>query len=333
MTTTATRLITLIMLLQDRPNQKAADLANKLGVSVRTFHRYIGMLDEMGIPVYTERGPYGGFSLVRGYKLPPLVFTPEEAVAIYLGTSLVGQMWGKLYQEPAQGALAKLNNVLPDEQRGEVAWAQRALVTRDLHQSDPTTFSPLLEKLRRAARQHRQVRMRYQGSTSVDPTERRVNPYALVFRSGWWYLVGFCQLRQALRTFRVDRIHKLELLSEPFQMPGDFDVHAYLDAMFKDQPQIRAHLRFIPEAAHIARSNLTGWESCDENPDGSVDVVMLASDLNWLASLVLSFSTWVTVLEPPELRALVREWALATAYLYEDSQQENSKKLSSYSST
>jgi predicted DNA-binding transcriptional regulator YafY len=324
MTTTATRLITLIMLLQDRTNQKAAELAEKLGVSVRTLHRYIGMLDEMGIPVYTERGPYGGFSLVRGYKLPPLIFTPEEAVAIYLGTSLVGQMWGKLYQEPAQGALAKLNNVLPDEQRGEIAWARRSMVARDLHHADLTVFSPLLEKLRRAARLHRQVMMLYQGGASVEPVERQVNPYALVYRSGWWYLVGYCQLRQALRTFRVDRIQQLELLSHSFQLPEDFDVHTYLDAMFKDQPQIRAHLRFTPQAAHIALTNLTGWESCQENLDGSVDVVMVASDLNWLGSLVLSFSTWVNVLDPPELRALVRELALATADLYEGSPQESS---------
>src|SRR5512143_3643304 len=107
MSNTATRLITLLMLLQRQPNQKASDLAEKLGISVRSLHRYIGMLDEMGIPIYSERGPYGGFSLVRGYKMPPLVFTPEEAVAVALGTSLVPEMWGQLYHEVAQGALAK----------------------------------------------------------------------------------------------------------------------------------------------------------------------------------------------------------------------------------
>src|SRR5512146_3339387 len=122
MPNTATRLITLILLLQRQPGQKAAVLAEQLGVSVRTLHRYIGMLDEMGIPVYSERGPYGGFSLVRGYRMPPLVFTPEEAVAVYLGTSLVREIWGRLYQEAAQGALAKLDNVLPEEQQHEVAW-------------------------------------------------------------------------------------------------------------------------------------------------------------------------------------------------------------------
>ena len=84
MRTTATRLITLIMLLQRQPNQEAAELAEELGVSVRTLHRYFGMLDEMGIPIYAQRGPQGGFSLVRGYKLPPLIFTPEEASEAFL---------------------------------------------------------------------------------------------------------------------------------------------------------------------------------------------------------------------------------------------------------
>lgn len=109
---------------------------------VHTLHRYFGMLDEMGIPIYAERGPYGGFSLVRGYKIPPLVFTPEEAVALYLGTSLVSEMWGKLYQESAQGALAKLENVLPDEQRAEIAWARRTLVASGMYRADPGCTAP-----------------------------------------------------------------------------------------------------------------------------------------------------------------------------------------------
>src|SRR5512142_760382 len=132
MASRAARLVTLIMLLQRRPNQRAGELAAALGVSVRSLHRYIAELDEMGIPVYSERGPYGGFSLVRGYKMPPLIFTPEEATAICLGAGLVGELWGQLYTEAAQGALAKIENVLPDEQRGEVAWARRSLVTAQL---------------------------------------------------------------------------------------------------------------------------------------------------------------------------------------------------------
>src|SRR5512147_1966662 len=173
MTNTATRLITLIFLLQNQPNQKASELAEKLGVSLRTVHRYFEMLDEMGIPVYSERGPYGGFSLVRGYRMPPLIFTPEEAVALYLGASLVGEMWGQLYQTAAQGALAKLDNVLPEEQRQEVAWARRALVATGLHRINLESLAPHLEKLRRAVRERRRVSMVYRSSGAAEPTLRQ----------------------------------------------------------------------------------------------------------------------------------------------------------------
>jgi predicted DNA-binding transcriptional regulator YafY len=317
--TTATRLITLIMTLQRQPNQKAADLAEKLGVSVRTLHRYFGMLDEMGIPIYAERGPYGGFSLVRGYKLPPLVFTPEEAVAIYLGTSLVSEMWGRLYQESANGAMAKLENVLPDEQRNEIAWARRSLVATGMHRADPSAQAPDLEKLRRAAREHRRVDMLYQSTSKAEATQRQVDPYALVHRSGWWYLVGYCHLRDAPRTFRVDRIQSLELLSLTFPPPDDFDVHAYLEREFADQPVVRAKLRFKGEGAHIAISNRSIWDSLTENPDGGVDVILSAPDLPWLASMTISFADWVTVLDPPELREMVRAWARSVVELYDTS--------------
>ncbi len=318
MTTPATRLITLIMLLQRQPNQKASDLATKLGVSVRTLHRYFGMLEEMGIPIYTERGPHGGFSLVRGYKLPPLVFNPEEAVAIYLGTSLVGQMWGKLYEEAAIGAMSKLDNVLPDEQRQEIAWAQRALIATGMHRTDPNALAPYLEKIRRGARQHHQVWMTYQSSSSPEGINRQVDPFALVHRNGWWYLVGNCHLRDALRTFRVDRIQYLELTGENFHMPEDFDIREYLDAEFKDQPMVRAKLRFVSDAAHIVKSSLSNWESFYERTDGSMDVEVAAPDYYWLASMVLGFANWVTVMEPLELRAMVKEWALETAKLYQN---------------
>jgi predicted DNA-binding transcriptional regulator YafY len=275
------------------------------------------MLDEMGIPIYAERGPYGGFSLVRGYKLPPLVFTPEEAVAIYLGTSLVSEMWGRLYQESAQGAMAKLDNVLPDEQRNEIAWARRTLVATGMHRADPSTLAPLLEKLRRAAREQRQVRMQYQSTASEKVTERQVDPYALVHRAGWWYLVGYCHLRDAPRTFRVDRIQGLEILSQSFRMPDDFNIHAYLEHEFGNQPVVRAKLRFKPEGAHIATSERSIWETLNENPDGSVDVTLSAPDLIWLASISLSFANLVSVLEPPELREMVRDWAEAVAEQYQ----------------
>jgi len=312
----ASRLITLIMLLQRQPNQKGADLADKLGVSVRTLHRYFAALDEMGIPVYTERGPHGGFSLVRGYKMPPLVFSPEEATAVYLGTSLVEGIWGNLYHEAAQGALAKLDNVLPDEQRAEAAWARRSLVTIGLQRSDYQALQPKLEMLRTAIRELRTVSMLYRSSNRQEAQQRDLNPYALVHRWGWWYVAGYCHLRRALRLFRVDRIVEQALTNQKFTIPADFDIHAFLTAEFQGEQMVRVRMRFAPQAETVVLDNQLNWEAMEKEADGSIVVSFSTPDLTWAASTILAYGPLVTALEPAELRQMVGEWVREIQKLY-----------------
>ncbi len=317
MTKPASRLITLILLLQHHPNQKAADLASSLGVSVRTLHRYIELLDEMGIPVYTERGPCGGFSLVRGYKMPPLVFTPEEAAAVSLGTGLVEEMWGNLYQEAARGALAKLENLLPEQQRDEVKWARRSLVSAGLAHPLLDTQSAALGILRHAIRTSHRVDMIYTSASSARSSTRSLDPYALVFHWGWWYVVGYCHTRCSVRTFRIDRIQSLNQSDEVFQAPADFDARKFVVMAFHDQPQMQVRLRFAAETAQIARTNRLTWETFEEQADGSVMVTTSAPDLSWAASAVLAYGPTVEVLHPPELCRLIRDWAQAIINLYD----------------
>lgn len=316
MTNTATRLITLIFLLQNQPNQKASELAEKLGVSLRTVHRYFEMLDEMGIPVYSERGPYGGFSLVRGFKMPPLVFTLEEAVAVALGTGLVQELWGDLYREAAHGALAKLENLLPEEQTREVAWARSSLAVTGLHRANLKMQTPALEKLRRAIRELRSVNMLYQTSQVPHPTERGLDPYALVHRWGWWYVIGFCHVRKEIRTFRVDRITEVTLLETPFIKSQEFDLQEYLQTEMNTQPQITARLKFDAVSANIVAGNQSYWQSVEPQADGTVEVTLLSPTLEWAASTVLMYGPAVEVLEPPALRAMVSEWLEVTIQKY-----------------
>lgn len=308
MNNTATRLITLIFLLQNHPNQKASDLAEKLGVSLRTVHRYFDMLEEMGVPLYAERGPYGGFSLVRGYKMPPLVFTLEESVALVLGTGMVEEMWGELYRESARGALAKLENLLPEEQAREVAWARNSLVATGMNRSDLKALTPTLEKLRRAVREHRSVDMNYQSNQVPHPTRRRLDPYALVHRWGWWYVVGFCHLRGEVRTFRVDRISEIILSEAAFNIPPEFDLQAHLKEELQAQPLVKVRLKVDADAAWLVQGNHSYWEGVEEQVDGSVIVAFSAPTLEWAASTALAYGPAVEVLDPPELRQLAAEW-------------------------
>jgi predicted DNA-binding transcriptional regulator YafY len=248
--------------------------------------------------------------------MPPLVLAPEEAVAIYLGTSLVGEMWGQLYEEAARAALAKLDNLLPDEQRHEVAWARRTLLATHMHRADHTSLAPVLEKLRRATRERRRVTMVYRGRSQPEPIQRDVDAYALVHRWGWWYVVGHCHLRKATRSFRVDRIIELALLDEVFDVPVDFDAQEYLASEPHTQPQVRARLRFAPQGALLALDDRALWDTVEEQPDGSIVVTFAVTNSESAAGIALSYGPHVLVLEPDELRALVSERARAIAAQY-----------------
>jgi predicted DNA-binding transcriptional regulator YafY len=222
----------------------------------------------------------------------------------------------QLLEEAEEAVRAKLDNVLPDEQRHEVAWARRTLLATGLHRADHAPLVPLLEKLRRATRERRRVRAIYRGRQQPQPIEREVDPYALVHRWGWWYIVGYCHLRQAHRSFRVDRVVELTLLDEMFNVPDDFDVQAYLAAEPHVQPTIRVRLRFAPEGALLALDDRAMWDSLDEQDDGSVTVTFAVPNLEAAARTVLSYAPHAVVLEPDELRAEVSERARAVVAQY-----------------
>jgi len=319
MSNVATRLIAIILMLQRRGTIKASELADELDVSERTVHRYMGMLDELGIPIYSERGPYGGFSLVRGYKLPPLIFSPEEATALYLGAELVKDIWGVSYFDAAVAATAKLDNVLPEALLQEVKQAQRGLLVTGWLRRDYGPWAPILDDLRRSVARRRQVRLVYH-SFRQQVTERIVDPYALALQWGNWYLVGHCHLRDELRTFRVDRIREAQPTGETFELPAGFSAREYLLRMAEERPATyyRVAIRFDPDVAHIVRERREEWQQLTEQADGSVILAFDASDLAWPCRWVLTYQDRATVLGPPELAAMVRDAAQAIAARYAD---------------
>ncbi len=315
----ATRLISIILMLQRRGTLKASELAEELSVSERTVHRYMAMLDELGIPIYSERGPYGGFSLVRGYKLPPLIFTPEEATALYLGAELVKGIWGASYYDAAIGATAKLDNVLPDALLQEVQQAQRGLLVTGWLRRDYGPWAPMLDELRRCVARRRRLTLVYQ-SFRQQVTERTLDPYALALQWGNWYLVGYCHLRGGLRTFRVDRIRDIQPTAETFEVPADFSARDYLLRMAEERPATyyRVAVQFDAKVAHIVRERREEWQDLTEHPDGSVTLAFDASDLAWPCRWVLTYQDRATVIGPPELASMVRDAARAIVARYAD---------------
>ncbi|MEO5852050.1 MAG: YafY family protein [Nocardioides sp.] len=219
----AGRVLALLERVQERPGLTARELAEGLGVSERTVRRYVATLQELGIPVEASRGSQGGHRLRPGFRMPPLMLSTDEAVAITLALAVVnGAQEGDT--TPAEAALRKLLRALPREtaQRVEEVLAAVTAPGRGPFVAgvpDPGRLAALAS----GVVGHRVCRIRHRdGRGGV--TVREVNPYGVVVVRGHTYLHAWCHLRSARRTFRIDRLDRVDLLAKTFRAPADLDV-------------------------------------------------------------------------------------------------------------
>src|SRR2546421_9939993 len=210
-----TRVLAILELLQSHYRLSGPELAERLEVNTRTVRRYITMLQDLGIPVEAERGRHGSYRLRPGFKLPPLMFTEDEALSLTLGL-LVARRLGlssAVAAVPAvESAIATIERVLPVALRERVQAVQETLIL-DFPRTGSTPRTEIVVTLCSAAQQQRRVFLRY-SSWKGEESERAVDLFGLVYRSGYWYAVGYCHLRTDLRVFRLDRIVWAEMRDE-----------------------------------------------------------------------------------------------------------------------
>ena len=229
-----TRVLTVLELLQSHPSMSGTALAARLEVNRRTLRRYITMLQDLGIPIEAERGRWGGYRLRPGWRLPPLMFTNEEALALTVGMLTVRQLGLAPAPFAVEGILAKLNRTLPLALREQTRAVQENLVFNSLPQTS-TPVGPTVVTLSLGAQHNRTVWMRYR-SWRGEESERKLDPYRLVNHAGRWYIIGWCHLRQDIRVFRLERIEEVKLGEETFIPPADFDPISYLKKALVNTP-------------------------------------------------------------------------------------------------
>jgi predicted DNA-binding transcriptional regulator YafY len=301
-----TRVLTVLELLQSRSRMSGAELAERLEVDPRTVRRYVTMLQDLGVPVESESGRYGGYRLRPGYKLPPMMFTEEEALALSLGL-LVARRLGLSEAAPAvEGALAKLDRVLPDQLRGRVQAVQGALAFTPWRGTSSPSDPAILLALTSAAQFTQRVHLRYRGE---DVTERDVDPYGVVHHQGRWYAVGWCHLRDDVRVFRLDRIVALQPLGETFARPLDFDCAEFLLHSFATIPYGWPIEVLLELSLEEARRRIAPDTGTLEPVRGGVILRAQADPLDWMARTLVHIGCPFRVLHPPELRVAVRDLA------------------------
>jgi predicted DNA-binding transcriptional regulator YafY len=324
------RLLAIILELQGKGRQRAEDLAETFETSKRTIYRDIQALGEAGVPVVSIPGL--GYSLMKGYFLPPLSFTADEATMLMLGSDVMAQSFDAQYRSAALSASRKIENVLPEKLREEVYYLQNSIrfITTDA-MARPTETEKLLQ-VRRAIFQRNTIRFCYFTRHPSSPAElegesmistqhalssaattpmgstREADPYGLVHYLNNWHVIAYCHLRQDIRNFRLDRIDDLILLPETFERPANFDMSK---SRSNQRRRTVVRVLFDKEVARWVReSRFYYTASEEETPEGllvTLEPHQESEVLQWL----LSWGSHVRVLEPETLRKRIIEEAQA----------------------
>ena len=302
-----TRVLAVLELLQTHGRMSGAEMAARLEVDGRTLRRYIVTLEEMGIPITTDRGRHGGYSLVAGFKLPPMMFTDDEALALSIGL-LAARSLGLAEAAPAvASAQAKLERIMPDNLKRRVS-AVDETVKLDLSQAAAPDSNAALVILSGAAQNRQRVHMHYRSATG-DDSERDFDAYGLAYRGGRWYAVGMCHLRRGLRSFRLDRIGRVQALEQTFTRPADFDALTHLALSVAAMPRAFAVEVLLKTDLKTAREQLFEAAGLFEQTADGVLLHNQSDDLDWFARELARLPFAFEIRHPPALRDALKTCA------------------------
>ncbi|MDQ7734947.1 YafY family protein [Halomonas sp. SpR1] len=304
-----TRVLAVLELLQANGQIGGAELAERLSVDRRTIRRYITALEDIGVPIVTEQGRYGGYRLVAGFKLPPMMFTDEETFAVSLGLLAASQL-GLTNAAPAIASVqAKLERVMPANLKRRVRSISETTQVF-LPRREPSRDDCALETLTKATEAMRTVGLIYH-SPQHDPIARRIDPYGLVFQQGRWYAVGFCHLRGAMRSFRLDRISGVRLLDDTFTRPAHFNAADFLsESLMSWGPTYEVTLVLhIDRAAYAYFENQFFCTDPFEEVEGGLLLNTRTDSFEWFAYWLAQLPFRFTVLKPDGLKEALREHA------------------------
>ena len=288
------RLFAITLLLQAKRRVRAIDLAKKFEVSERTIYRDMMALNESGVPIAAMPGE--GYELVEGYYLPPLLFTEQEAAALFLGAHLLtSHATGRLPDE-VEKALTKLTVALPKNLREEMKH-----LTEVIHFIAPNLKfdlnEPRLSAIQKAINEHNVIWVKYHSHSRDEVTEREIEPHRLFYYNNAWFFSGYCRLRKDMRSFRLSRMDDLKIMKEKFT-PREI--------ARKMEEQFIVRIRFSEDQARWVRERQHyGYFTETKDKRGIIMHYKLNSILeikNWL----LAWGASAEALEPETLRNEIR---------------------------
>ncbi len=310
------RLVATVLLLQSKRIIRAQDIAEHFSISVRTVYRDLTALQEAGVPLAAEAGE--GYSLVEGYHLPPVMFTHEEASALFVGGEFVQCLTDASLKKHVASALLKIRAVLPEEKQEYVERLQQTTAVLVPSVGFAGGFrDDVLALMQEAVVHRRALKMEYSATSNNAITQRCVEPLYLIYYSDHWHLIAYCRLRQDYRDFRTDRIKHILPSGEIFPLHHDFSLTKYLQEANKIANPQEVRIKFKPAVAARLGKRYFFAIAEEATADGGIILTFLVPAVQVLFDWLLPFATEIEILRPAELRQLLLEYAQKMTAHYE----------------
>ncbi len=314
------RLFALVLLLQTRPSMTSRDLAEHFNVSRRTIFRDLRALGESGVPLTYADG--GGYEILEGYQLPPLMLTAREAATLLLRPEFMKLQADASLAKDADLVGMKIHQVLPREIQDYVERLQENTVMDPywLHRHEASVTDDeegRWYELSQAVSRQYSVMMEYHVASRNEMTRRTVDPLGLVYYTDHWNLIAYDHLRDDIRNFRLEQIHSLRVLLEKFERPEGFDLAKHLAERGESPQNIPVAIRFEKNMYRWARSGVPAVIEEEIEEDKTVTVKFAFENLEYIASWLLKYGASAEVLEPAELRDRLKQKALLLVKQYD----------------
>lgn len=312
------RLTAMILVLQSRRVVTAEQIADHFEISMRTVYRDIAALGEAGVPIVAEAGV--GYSLMRGYHVPPIMFTEEEAAALFMGGEIAERFGDGSLKQSLRSALLKVRAALPEDRKDYLCRLGDAVAVGNWDRTGGSLDHRFLMPAQEAVVRRRCLALHYDAGGRGELTERVVEALGVIFYSGRWHLIAWCRLREALRDFRLDRVRRWEVLNETFDGHDDFSLMEFLQNEIDESEMTPVSMVCERWAAERVLADIPGRTTGQKQlPDGRLQIDALAFSLDWLAGWLLGLGVAVEVLAPDDLREKVVAAATAVAGQYQKS--------------
>jgi predicted DNA-binding transcriptional regulator YafY len=299
------RIVAILIQLQSKKIVRAHELAERFEVSLRTIYRDIRTLEVSGVPIYSEAGI--GYSLMDGYRLPPVMFTREEARSFIAAEKLMQQFTDKELGDHYAAAMYKLKSVLKSTEKDLVNEMESKVLIRNTQQAVNQKAPNALASVFRSIGEKMQVVLLYEAIESDGPLERIIEPVGVFHENHNWYIFGYCHLRKDYRRFRTDRIHNIKITDNAFTLSHDA-LETYLQND-KTENLVKIVIVVDKSIVRYLKSDRRGYGFVSEiEKENTVEMTFMSRDPeHGFARWFMMFGDYATILEPESLKIRISD--------------------------